>query len=338
MSNVVKYPGYSNIRVIYDNKDVTGSVNNVEWRGDIAQAYRSLTITLTNTYNGRTRLLNIEKGKELRFYHNDEFLFRGIVFSDEINSKGHHSVTAFDDNVYLTKVLDDRRFVNIKASDIARRLCNDFGVPVGSISDTGYVIPKLMRRSNTLYDMIIDALTITKKQTGRRFFIYNELGKFMLKERGERIISGTIAAADTLLDASYSQSIEDLKSQVKVVGGDDSSPITVTVKDDALIQRFGMMQHLEQVDEKMTKSQIEQRARELLRQLGTIDDEASVTALGNTKAVAGASMHIREPMTGIIGDYYIVTDTHQFSNGSYIVNLKLSATDDLPEGEVDSGE
>lgn len=338
MSNVVKYPGFANIRVLYDERNITDLIESVTWSGDISQAYRTLNVQMSNTLNGRTRALTIEKGKEVRFYHNDEFLFRGLVFADSITSAGKQSITAYDENVYLTKSADERRFVNAKASDIVRRLCSDFGIPVGSISDTGYVIPKLIFRNTNLFDIIITALTVTEKQNGRRFFVYNEVGKLTLKERKERVIEGTIEAGKTLIDATYSQSIEDLKTQVKVIGGTKEDPVVVTVRSQALQDKFGKLQHVETVSEKATKSQAEQRAHELLKQLGTIDDDAQITCLGNVKAVAGASMKIREPMTGIIGDYYIASDSHVFDSGGHRANLRLSATDDLPEREAESDE
>ncbi|MDQ0154906.1 XkdQ/YqbQ family protein [Robertmurraya andreesenii] len=334
MRNVVKYPGFTNIQVYYDNREITDLVESVTWSGDVAQAYRTLSVNMSNTINGRTRMIIIEKGKEMRFYHNGEFLFRGLVYADTIDSDGKQSITAYDENVYLTKSNDERKFTNVKASDIAKRLCSDFGIPVGAISDTGYVIPKLHMTGDTLYDFIIKALTLTKKQNGRRFFIYNHLGKLYLKERKEHIIEGQILVGSNLISASYSQSIEDLKTQVKVVGGNEKSPIIITVKDDTLRKKFGVMQHIESVDEKLSKSQVEQRARELLKQLGTINDDAQVTCIGNTKAVAGASMRVREPMTGIIGDYYITQDTHTFGTDGYQTTLTLSATDDLPEMEA----
>ena len=100
--------------------------------------------------------------------------------------------------------------------------------------------------------------------------------------------------------------IEDMRTKVKVVVGDpEKNPIIATVKDDALIKQFGIMQHLENVDPDMTASQVQQRAKELLAQLGTIDDEARVDALGNPEVTAGTAIYVRESMTGIVGGFYV---------------------------------
>jgi hypothetical protein len=333
---MVLYPGQSDIKVIYDNTDITPVVQSVEWSGDVMQACRTLNVTLTNTLDGIKRLFTFEKGREIRFYNAGVELFRGVIFADEISSDGTHSITAYDENIYLTKSIDSRKFVKMKASDIVKRLCSDFGIPVGSIADTGYVIPKLILRDKTLYDMIITALTETKKHTGRRFILLNKGGKLVLQERKAQVTQFVIENGVNIISARYSQSIEDLKTQVKVVGGDDEkNPIVATVKNDALIKKFGIMQHLENADSELKKSQIEQLARQLLKERGTIDDEASVEAIGIDSVIAGTSVYVKEPLTGIMGGYYVITDSHRYENGTHTMSITLSATDELPTLEYE---
>jgi hypothetical protein len=333
------YPGQAEIKVVYEETDITPVVSSVEWSGDVMQACRMLNVSLTNTLDGRKRLFNFEKGKEIRFYNANVELFRGVIFADEISSDGKHSITAYDENVYLTKSIDTRKFMSMKASDIVKRLCSDFGIPVGSIADTGYVIPKLIMRDKTLYDMIITALTETKKHTGRRFILLNKGGKLVLQERKTQVTQFILENGVNIISARYSQSIEDMKTQVKVIGGDsDKNPIVVTTKNDALIKKFGVMQHLENADSKLTKSQIEQLARQLLKEHGTIDDEASVEAIGIDTVIAGTSVYVKEQMTGIVGGYYVITDSHRYENGVHTMSITLSATDELPTLEYEDEE
>jgi hypothetical protein len=329
-------PGQAEIKVIYDNTDITPVVSSVEWSGDVMQACRTLNVSLTNTLDGRKRLFTFEKGKEIRFYNYGTELFRGVIFADEISSDGTHTITAYDENVYLTKSIDSRTFKKMKASDIVKRLCSDFGIPVGSIADTGYVIPKLILRDKSLYDMIITALTETKKHTGRRFILLNKGGKLVLQERKAQVTQFILENGVNIISARYSQSIEDMKTQVKVIGGDDEKkPIVATVKSDALIKKYGIMQHLENADSKLKKSQIEQLARQLLKEHGTIDDEASVEAIGIDSVIAGTSVYAKEPLTGIMGGYYVITDSHRYENGTHMMSITLSATDELPTLEYE---
>jgi hypothetical protein len=328
---LMKLPGQCDLKIVYDEKtELDPIVESVTWSGDVKQAHRQLEIQLVNTTNGRTRLVNIEKGRSITLSNFGKELFRGVVFSDEIDSTGRHSVTVLDEAVYLVKNSDSRKFVKLKASDIIRKLCTDFGVPVGKIADTGFVIPKLILPNKTLYDMMITALTVTKKQTGKRFFITMEKGRLNLYARTDRISEMYLESGRTLISASYSQSIEELRTQVKVIGGDESKPVQAIVKNPSLISKFGVMQHLEDSSEVKTKSQAEQKARNLLRELSVIDDEASVEAIGSVSVIAGSSLYVFEPMTRLTGGYYVTADSHTFQNGTHTMSLSISATDELP--------
>ncbi|MGE7271347.1 XkdQ/YqbQ family protein [Brevibacillus panacihumi] len=322
------------IEVLYEGTPLL--VESVGWSGDVTQAARKLDIAFINTVDGRTQARRIENGRELRFLLDGRELFRGGIFTHKIDDRGFMTATAYDDNTYLTRNYDTRKFVNMTASAIVRRLCADFGIAVGTIAETGYVIPKLILRNKSIWEMMTIALTYSRKQTGRRFFIFSREGRLHLSERKEAVVRWVLENRRNITSASYSQSIEDMRTQVKVIGGDpEKAPVIATAKDDALIRRFGIMQHLENVDPDMTRSQVEQRAKQLLAELGTIDDDARIDALGNPDVVAGAAVYVRESMTGITGAYYVSVDDHTFANGKHTMSVSLSATDDLPTLEVE---
>ena len=324
------------IKVIYDNYDITTMVKSVEWSGHLDKSYRELSLSVINTANGKSQILRFSNGKQIDFYNNGVKLFRGIVFSNEIDSSGNLDITAYDENVYLVKNNDSRVFKNIKASDIAKRLCKDFGIPYGTINDTEYVIPKLIIRNKSLYEIIRIALTVTQKQTGKRFIIGNVGGKLTLIKLGATTSKWIIESGRNLTGAKYSQSIDDMKTQVKVTGGTEKAPIEVTVKNDSLSKLFGVMQHVDEMDEKSTRSQIDQRAKSLLKELGVIDDQANIEAVGIDEVISSTSIYVREPMTKIIGGYYVSCDSHKYEKGVHTMSLELSATYDLPPMEIDS--
>jgi hypothetical protein len=328
------------INLLYDGKLLLDPiVKYVRWSGDITQASRKIDVELSNTKDGIRRLVNIEKGKELRLLKDGVELFRGVIFSDSIDSSGQMIVTAYDENIYLTKSTDTRIFRNLTAGAIVSRLCKDYGIETGTISNTGYIIPKLILRDMSLFDMMITALTVTEKQTGKRFFLCAKNGKLHLLERKTQTVKWVLENGVNIISASHSQSIEELRNQVKVIGGDEEkNPIIATVKNDALIRKFGVMQHLENADSELKRSEIEQLAKELLKQLGAIEDDVSIEALGISDVIAGSAVYIVESMTGIGGGYYVSTDEHTFQNGSHTMSLTLSATDDLPTLEYDEPE
>jgi len=328
-----------NWNVIYKDKEqsiyLDPIIKSVQWSGDIKQASRKLVVDLSNTDNKRDLFMTFEKGSELRLMLDEKVeLFRGILFADSINSDGQMTLTAYDENIYLTKNKDTKIFRNQTASAVIKRLCNEFSISIGKIEDTGFVIPKLVFREKTLFEMMVMALTESQKQNGEAFYITSKEGKLQLLPRKEQKVQWVLENGVNVLGASYSQSIEDTKTLVKVIGGDaKKKEIAANAKDSELIKRYGIMQHLEKPDGSMTKSQMEQRAKQLLKDLATIDDEARIECLGIHEVVSGLAVYVKESVTGILGGYYVSADDHRFEKGSHTMSLTLSATDDIPKME-----
>ncbi|QIG62536.1 tail protein [Sporosarcina phage Lietuvens] len=325
------------ISVILNGKtDISDFVTGVEWSGHSEKFNRQLNVSLANTRNGRTKAVAIAEGETVAFKWGNALLFVGIVFAIDTDISGGQSLTCYDSNVYLTKSNDIRKFTNKKASDIVRIIAKDFGIPVGKIADTGYVIPKLILRNKSLHEMILTALTVTRKQTGKRFFVGNVAGKLTLDTgadpKEKRYI---LKAGANITGASYARTIEDTKTQVKVSGGKKEKPTIAVVKNDALRKKYGVMQHVEDMDEKATASQVKQRAATLLKEMAVINDKASVESFGIQEVICGKGVYVIEPMTGLTGGYFVTSDSHTFEGRLHTMSLELSRTYDLPPIEID---
>lgn len=335
----------SDLSVLYDNEHyIEPLLTSVEWSGDVTQAHRTATFSVLNTADGEAPIIKFRLGAPIRLSDKGTELFRGFIFSIDAEQNGATTLTAYDENIYLSKNNDSRRFVNQKASDIIRTLCVDFGIAYGDIADTGHVIPKLILRNMSLRDMMITALTVTKKQNRRRFFLYCDKGKLQLVERKARVVEYVLESAATLTAASYHQSIEDTRNQVRVVSQQsnqatdslgNSSPlkgeISATMKDPDAIKQYGLMQHYEEASSDSTTAEIQQLARQLLAELSKAGTEATVETLGLSDVYAGVCVYVYDKMTGLSGAYYVQTDSHRFENGTHTMTLTISKTDDLPE-------
>ncbi|WP_405390507.1 NlpC/P60 family protein [Peribacillus simplex] len=291
-----------------------------------------------NTINGTTKAVNVEVGKEIRLYNNSKEIFRGVVFSTQIESKGSFSFTAWDYNYYLTKNTDSIKFVKDKASEIIKTICKRYDIPYGHIDDTGYVIPKLILRGKTLYDMITIALTETRKKTGKVFLLGNEGGKLVLRERQTQVKRLIIQDGANLLSASYSESIEDLRNSVRITGKTGEESKGVTVSDSASVKKYGLMREKEHESEK-TDSQLKPIANALLKELNKVEKDSSVEAIGDDSIIAGRMVQVSEKMTGISGGFYVITDSHSIdANGLHRMSLQVSKTLELNEIEYEPPE
>lgn len=328
-------PGESQITVIYDGMDVTGATMSVDWSGDKRDFTRELSVTLINTSDGRNRLIDIENGRPIQFLNYGKELFYGVVFKNEINTDGRHSITAYEESVYLNKNKASYKFKGRTASHVLKRICGDYGIPTGEIENTGFYIPKLIMEDKSLYDIIVTALTITRKQTGRDFVITSEGGAINLRLRTKQVSEWVIESGSNVLNARYSQSIENTKTRVRVVAnkrnGDDSDKSELlALKDGQFADRFGIMEHVEKPDRDLNSSEALQLAEQLLADLETIEDEATVEVIGIDDVIAGKGVYVSVPLTGIAGGYYVTEDKHRFEKGIHTMSLTLSATDELP--------
>ncbi|QKS71948.1 hypothetical protein FLK61_35360 [Paenalkalicoccus suaedae] len=338
MSTPIMRGGYAEIRLEHDNgsriADVTEIVTSVNWSGDVNEAYRALEVTLKNTLDMRERRIDFENGDRIRFYNHDEELFRGRIFKFGINHTGDETLTVYDTNTYLTRSQITRTFRNVTASDIFTRVAREYGVTPGEVADTGYRIPKLVANGDTLFQLFVKALTLTEKQNGRRFRIINRQGRVHLEERKAQVTRQVLESGANILSASYSQSIEDLRNRLVMVGGDKDQFREVRINQQ-LIDKYGLMAAVESYSgNEVKRAEVKQAADQKFRELATINDEANVTCLGINSVTSGSAVYVVERMTGILGGYYVSSDQHTFTNGKHEMRLTLSATDDLPRIEV----
>ncbi|MDH6675720.1 hypothetical protein M2277_006441 [Paenibacillus sp. LBL] len=324
------------IRLLYDGTYyIDPLVKSVQWSGDVAKPHRTLQIELSNTIDGDEQAIDIEVGKEIRFYADGVGLFRGVIFEYSVNNNGEAAITAHDENVYLTKNVDTRKFVKMTAQAIVKEIGKAYGIPTGDIAATGYVIPKLILRNMTLWDMIVTALTETRKQNGRKFVPVASNGKLNLREKKDSAVRWMLEDGVNITSANRSRSIEETRTSVKVIGGDDKKPLKATETDAAMVKQYGLMQHLEQAESDLKQSAITQLAKQRLKDLAKVDEEVLVEALGITDVVAGTAVYAFESMTDLVGGFYVNADTHTFQSGTHLMEVTLSKTDDLPKLEYE---
>lgn len=318
--------------------DYSQFVKSISLTGSSTQFHRTCTIEFIATKDGRTPVFKLEEGSAVVFSYEGTRRFTGYIFSQDIDEGGNLTVVAHDANAYLVKSTSNYIFTNKKASDIVRMLATDAGIPVGSIADTGYVIPYLRLSNMTLAEMILKALTLTRNQTGKRFFMgCDGNGKLTLtnpiNEAMFRIEDGK-----NLMRIAYSRSIEDTKTQAKVIGGPKGKETAVLVKDDTKRAKYGVLQAFEQMDEKATPSQVKQRAHAILKEQSGMQEQLNVEALGVPEVDVGTLILIKNQMTGVRGGYYTTTINHTFQDSWHKMSLELTSSYDLPNTTINADE
>ncbi|WP_409968731.1 hypothetical protein RFF05_01825 [Bengtsoniella intestinalis] len=138
----------------------------------------------------------------------DSDLFYGYVFSVTLEENKSVSVVAYDQMRYL-KNKETYVFTNQRADQIIAQVCQDFGLQVGTLPNTGYMIPSLVEDQTSLFDICLGALEETLNQGGGRYTLWDDYGILQLSE----VTSGSalLVLGDSSLVTSYShqQSIDE---------------------------------------------------------------------------------------------------------------------------------
>lgn len=302
-----------------------GLWSSITWSGDTKIAYRTLEFTLINTKTGKTRIIKPELGGLVRLKDGKKELFRGYLFKTDISTDGTQTFVAYDPNVYLTKSSDAITFKKKTATQIIQQLAEKFGIPVGELADTGVVLPRLILRDKSPYDMAITALTESTKKGAGKYLLGNSEGKVTLTKVTTEVLDTQLSTETNITSVSFSESIEDRKTQVKLTGGDESAVNIKAVEKSDDIAKYGIMQHYEHNSDVKKESELRTLAKALLKELNTSKQEFSVEVLGKSTYTAGKRIEVNEPMSSRKGNFYISTDSHSFNaDGTYITSLTLS--------------
>lgn len=129
-------------------------------------------------------------------------------------------------------------------------------------------------------------------------------------------IAAVIRGGENLMDASYSESGENITNQVAIY--DTSGKLKQTVTGDTTM---GVMREI--IIESSSRAESIAAANEMIRK-NALKRNATVTNVGNAECISGNAVFVYEPFTGLYGKFYIASDVHTWRNGLYTNKLTLS--------------
>lgn len=316
--------------------DISQIVTSVQWTGENATIHRTAEITLQNTANFKNRHVTIEEGKWVIFSFKGKEMLRGMIIATNMNSQGIASFTVVDNAWYLVKNSDVRIYRSKRADQIVRETCISFGINIGSLANTGFVLSKMAYpEGESLRNIFIQAITETSRKNKRKFSFKSVKGKLSLYERKTQITQWNIEDGITLTEASTSRSIEELYNSVKIIANtQDGAQVIGKFKNGSSISKYGLMQTVETYEgDNPTTSALNAQASTLVGlKSGVVKTLTTGSVIGQATAISGSSIYCYNKLTGLIGGYYIVNDSHMFdSNGNHSMSLTLSTTNDLPK-------
>ncbi len=287
--------------------------------------------------------LNIDNGSIVRFKYDGANIFYGVVFKHEHAKHKVVTITAYD----LLRYCKAKDTVVIKgdtATMLARKMCNYFGIPVGTLADTGYVLSTDAQSDKTWLDIMYGAIGDTLRATGRWYALRDEFGSICLRSLTELETNLILGDDSACYDYSYSKSIDDdFYNEIKLaVDNEVTGKRDIYIsKDSKSISKYGLLQYYDVMSfnttekngtssstsgegskEETKKKKSEKEAKKKAITLQMVNallslyngetESFSMSCIGNTSIRAGNSFHAYLSEIGINKCLIVKTATHTF--------------------------
>lgn len=272
--------------------------------------------------------INIPEGSSVSFAVDGIPIFKGYVFISERNRDGETTYTAYDQLRYL-KANASYVFEAMTLGQIIQQIAADFNLVCGTLEDTGYAFPCLVKENESCLDIIFDALTETIYRTGKIYVFYDDNGALTLTEAKKLYVNTLIGDGSLVTDYTYKRDIDsDTYNRIKLVRANSNTgkADVYTHEDTDTIAKWGLLQYYDEVDENMNEAQIDQMCQAYLEYYNRVLQTVTIDAMGVIGVRAGTILPIR---IGNIVDLQVSRlllaekVTHNFENDVHTMSVEV---------------
>ena len=310
--------------------DITNLLINVAWSGDYKSCARKLEFSLISSpMDKNIPKVDIPIMSIISFYEDDNELFRGFVYEREKSSDNAMSFLCYD---YCAKLNDIKVSKNIKnqtASTIYNNFLTEYGLNKGDIIQANTGVTKVFL-GVTAYDMIMTAYTEEAKNTGKKYMLYSRGNKFYASEKGIVKLKLSFEEGKNILSSSFKESVSNMVNKVLIV--DENGNKVSEVKNEDWHKAYGLFQDVYKQQEGKDSN------AEAKAMLKDIEQTCSLTGFGDTTCITGYGVQVKDTHTGLVGLFYIDSDTHTWEGGNYTIDLELNFKNIMNEVSVGEDE
>lgn len=241
--------------------------------------------------------------------------FSGIITSVQRSTASSTiTITAKDCGIYVKRNKIVQKIKNMTAEAAAEAFLTANGMNVGTLVPTGYTFSRYFMNV-TLYEAVMTGYALAAAQNGNAYMLRVDGDAVSVIEKGA-YIAAVIRGGENLMDASYSESGENITNQVAIY--DASGKLKQTVTGDTTM---GVMREI--IIESSSRAESIAAANEMIRK-NALKRNATVTNVGNAECISGNAVFVYEPFTGLYGKFYVASDVHTWKNGLYTNKLTLA--------------
>ena len=272
----------------------------------------------------KDNIINFEEGNPVAFKVDNTNLFYGFVFKKKRDKEKIITTTAYDQLRYL-KNKDTTTYTNKRSDELVHMIANEYQLNTGVLENTGYVIAKKAESNQSLFDIILNALDETIRNRKEMYVLYDDFGKICLKNL-ERMKVGLVIDEETGENYDYESSIDsDTYNQIKLTydNSDTGKREIYIAKDSSNIEKWGVLQYYDTIDEK-TNGAVKVRALLDLYNQKTRSLEIK-NALGDVRVRGGSLIIVNLDLGDIkLKNFMLVEKAkHTFKDGEHFMDLTL---------------
>ena len=305
--------------VLHKGTDITEYVCSMSWGGSRTEVARKLEFSVVNApLDSNITPLIIDLADPVYLFEDDgkTELFRGFVTEREANSaQGTITYVAYDLLFYTLKSKATYNFSSKTAETIAKMVCEDLEIPVGSLAVTG-IPQKLIVQNTSIYEIIMQAYTQAHQQNKISYRVSAKNGLLNVEEMGKVVCDIELTEDSNITKSQYKESLANMVNKVRIYDG-EGNPVGVVQNDDD-VKKYGIFQ---QVYTKEDGKDPNTTAKSMFKE---VEKTFTLTCINHNEAVTGAGAVVKDSSTGLSGLVWIDADTHTWSNG--VATMSLTVT------------
>lgn len=328
--------GNTHVQLMLQKADGTQYLLAVD--GDITvsrspNAASSLSCTVLRNDSEQGLGLTPENGEAISLIIDEgHYMFWGYIF--ETRKHGYTvDITAYDQLAYLARNMDAQAYGTLTATELFTRIIQDnkLASKFTDIMDTEYPIPDVVVNNAKYLDVLEDALNITFRNTGRRFYIRDAYNNLCLQDEELMAVTTLEISPGTIEDYNYDENIGDLYNVIKIQSEQEklADRSTTVVQNDDSVNRYGRLQYFEQVKEGENPQEV---ATKLLRDKEKVKISLTISgAQGEPRVWGGSPVFVDfysqdwgETREFIRGWFRTESVTHHIKSGYHSMDLELS--------------
>jgi len=316
--------------VLLDDKqgnvwDITDVVVELTWKTTRIGSPGSLDFTLIKSSPFQDASCQVNNGDIVSFQYDNRNVFYGYVFAIDYGQDETVRIKCYDQIRYLMNK-DTYIFTQVTASDVIKRIADDFKLKIGKIADTKYQIPTMVEDNQTLLDIIDKALILTLWNTGKNYVLYDDFGALALRDVNEMLLDFYIGDHSLMTDFMLKSSIDqETYNKIKLYRDNQKAGKreVYIAQDSANIAKWGVLQLTQSVDDDKNEAQISALLDQLIILRNRETKSLQIEAIGDVRVRAGCFVPIVISELGINQPFLVDEATHRFSGNDYTISITL---------------